>query len=215
MQADNFLETRTRHPLTLGVAVAVHAAALAALMLAKPAIFDPPPGAIDLIDPTLPKPPPEPVPPLKERLEPKSSIDRPIPRAPAPPEADDVDFTPGPASVFEDLGSGGGTIIEPIRIVPDPVFVDPRPDPRFARDLQPPYPPGLQRLEIEGAVTVRVLVGADGRVLRIEAVQADHDGFLKSTRDWAVRHWRFRPGTRDGVPVEAWRTMTVRFRIDR
>ena len=72
----------------------------------------------------------------------------------------------------------------------------------------------MQRLGIEGSVTVRVLVGSDGRPLRIEAVKVDQDSFLTATRDWAMKHWRFAPATRDGEPYEEWRTMTVRFTMN-
>lgn len=61
---------------------------------------------------------------------------------------------------------------------------------------------------------MKVLVGIDGRVKAVELVSADDPGFAEATRRQALRHWRFRPATRDGVPVESWRTMTVRFRMD-
>jgi protein TonB len=62
-----------------------------------------------------------------------------------------------------------------------------------------------------GKVTVRVLIGTDGRVKQVEPVTATSDAFFRATRDQALRRWRFRPGTRDGVPQEAWRTMSVTF----
>ena len=69
-------------------------------------------------------------------------------------------------------------------------------------------------MDIEGVVTVRVLVGVDGRPLRIEAVKVDHDAFFTATRDWAMRNWKFAPATRDGVAFQEWRTMTVRFEMN-
>jgi len=38
--------------------------------------------------------------------------------------------------------------------------------------------------------------------------------FFEATRTQALRHWRFQPATRDGIPVESWRTMTVKFKLE-
>jgi periplasmic protein TonB len=119
----------------------------------------------------------------------------------------DIDLSP--------LPSGGGTIIEkpPVRI--EPVFKGAVIHPRYRDVLQPEYPPGLIRQEIEGSVILRVLVGTDGRVKAVEPLRFDDAGFLEVTRDQALRKWRFLPATRDGAPVESWREMTVRFQIPR
>ena len=88
-------------------------------------------------------------------------------------------------------------------------------DPRFARDLHPPYPPGLERLEIERSVTVGVQIGIDERVTAVARVKADDPGFFAATRGWALKRWRFKPATRDGEAVVSWLTRTVQFRIVR
>ena len=92
-----------------------------------------------------------------------------------------------------------------------PVIVAPGIDPRYAGDFQPLYPAGEQRMGRSGEVTVRVLIGTDGRVKQVEPVSATSDAFLRATTDQAKRRWRFAPGTRDGVAQEAWRVMTVTF----
>ena len=88
-------------------------------------------------------------------------------------------------------------------------------DPAHRGDLQPAYPPSELRAEREGVVTVRVLVGVDGRVRQVEQVSATSDAFFRATETQALRRWRFRPATRGSVPVEAWRVMTIRFVIPR
>lgn len=215
MEARNFLETEPRSPVTLGVALAVHGVALAMLLLAKGELLPPRIDPFTLIRPTLPTDPPPPVPQPRTH-DAKNIVDHPLTKTPIDDVAKDDSLVIGPVTPFDgDIGNGGGIVIKDPDPVSTPVVVGPQTDMRFARDLQPPYPPGLQRLDIEGSVTVRILVGTDGRVLRVEAVSVDNDGFLKATREWALRHWRFRPGTRDGVPQEAWLTKTVVFRIDR
>jgi protein TonB len=94
-----------------------------------------------------------------------------------------------------------------------PVFVSATMDPAAAGRFQPEYPASLARAEIEGVVTVRVLIGADGRVKQVDLVSATDPAFFEATRKQALRYWRFRPATSDGTPAESWRTMTVRFRL--
>jgi protein TonB len=61
---------------------------------------------------------------------------------------------------------------------------------------------------------VRVLIGTDGRVKEVQQISAASTAFFEATRKQALTKWRFTPGTRDGAPVEAWRTMAVRFELD-
>lgn len=105
----------------------------------------------------------------------------------------------------------GGTLAMTIKI--EPVFKTAQVNPRFIKALQPAYPPGMIREEREGVVTVRVLIGTDGRVRAVEIIKADETVFLEATRKQALSKWRFLPATRDGTPVESWREMTVRFEL--
>lgn len=108
-------------------------------------------------------------------------------------------------------GTGTGPVDPPhvpVRIVASTL-------PGYRTAFQPPYPSGLIRAEIEGKATVRVLIAVDGRVKAVEAVRADHEDFLEATRVQALRKWRFKPATVDGVPVESWKEMTVSFVMPR
>ncbi len=80
--------------------------------------------------------------------------------------------------------------------------------------LQPPYPPDMIRGQQEGKVVVRVLVGADGRVKQVEKVSATNDSFYGATERQALTRWKFKPATKDGVPFEQWKTMSLRFVLD-
>ena len=62
-------------------------------------------------------------------------------------------------------------------------------------------------------VTVRVTINAEGRVTDIARVSATDESFWLATQRHALRKWRFRPATRDGVPVETTKTMIVRFTL--
>ncbi len=114
-------------------------------------------------------------------------------------------------------GTGGDDFAEIVRELPKPpvpIFKAAFRDPRFARDFQPEYPVGKLRLEIEGSATVRVLVGTDGRVRQVQVIRASDPDFAKATEKQALKAWRFKPATRDGMPVEDWQTLTVRFDIN-
>lgn len=58
-----------------------------------------------------------------------------------------------------------------------------------------------------------MLIGTDGRVKQVERVSAASEAFWQATERQALSRWRFRPALRDGVAVESWRTMTVRFEM--
>jgi periplasmic protein TonB len=111
-------------------------------------------------------------------------------------------------------GTGTGTtIIDPPPMTHDIIRTGAKPDPRFAAYLQPGYPRGALHDGAEGRATVRVLVGADGRVKEVVLIRADRPDFFDATRDQALRKWRFTPATEDGTPIESWREMTVRFEM--
>ncbi len=105
------------------------------------------------------------------------------------------------------------TVIKPID-PPVPIFQAAVRDPRFARSFQPDFPTGLLQREIEGSVKVKVLVGTDGRVRQVMILSATAPEFAKATERKALSAWRFTPATRDGVPVEDWQVLTVRFDIN-
>ncbi|CAH0349107.1 MULTISPECIES: energy transducer TonB [unclassified Sphingobium] len=144
---------------------------------------------------------------------------------PQPAQADNRPFVPDPTFDFKPAIDNPGTPIkfDSVDIKPfDPGIIDsPRnpvltavsPDPRYMRDFQPDYPPAMQRAQEEGKVTVRVTIGADGRVTDIEKIFATTDAFWEATRAQAMRKWRFRAATRDGVSVASEKVMTVHFQL--
>jgi periplasmic protein TonB len=220
MNGGGFLEQKPRSPTGLVIVVAMHAAVITALALSK---MDVP--IIDRAGPlevrNIPIPPePKPVPP-ELRPQPK-----------AEPQAQSVVFQP--KQIVETPArepAGVRTATEPSKLnwpalPPGPVDIGPQPadPPQPARDpvrtdatmlasveLLPPYPAAEERAEREGGVTVRLLVGADGRVKKVERVSAASEAFWRATERHALRAWRFKPATVDGKPVESWKTISVRF----
>jgi protein TonB len=216
--ANRFAGERRFHPAGLFAAMGINAGVVAALMIAVPHVtrtLDDPPLITENIPVTPPPPPDEPVPQPRTSAARPDRIETVPPIIPRPVDNGPIVFdplppVPGPTATVEGAGTGTGTAIDP-PAPPAPVIVAPGLDPRYAGDLQPDYPAAERRMGNPGKVTVRVLIGADGRVKEVEPVSATSDAFFRATRDQALRRWRFRPGTRDGVPQAAWRTMSVTF----
>ena len=218
MTADGFLSQRQRHPVAMTAAIAINLGAVAALMLAKSGVVVIPHGAIPLI-PIRELPPPEPTTtPEPETKQPEQPF---VPRQQVPSRpSDDTPTVTGTPVLPPIGGTGGGESVMQPRVEPTPtplavpVIVDAVPEPRAARDFQPPYPPQLLRTGVEGKAVVRVLIGTDGRVKQVAIIAADDPLFGDATERQALRKWRFKPATRDGVAIESWKQMTVRFEIN-
>lgn len=212
------------NPVSLTAAIGINAALVAALLLSAPdlpIVDDTPLGSFFVPEPVAPPPPPpepQPQPERKTELTREIKIETPVPplKLPLPP-TNPVDGTtepqppipadPGPATT----GGGGGTVtVDP----PKPAPVMTGAEPVRGVVFQPEYPASERRIGTEGAVTVRVLIGTDGRVKAVELVRTASDAFFEATRRYALSRWRFKPATRDGMPYESWRTMTVRFVLE-
>ena len=219
MYADRYGKSGIK-PGALGIAIGLNGAILAALIFSAPDIvksIDKTFTATTIPLPVDPPPLPDPKPKIEPKVRAEQRVIDPPPRE-RPTVTDSVApsnsgnfFEPGPPGVDGGIPGGTGTV-EPPYVPPHvPVLVGARPDPRFAKAFQPAYPPGERRAEREGRVTVRVLIGADGRVKQVELVSATTDAFFAVTKQQALEKWRFKPATRDGIPEEAWRTMSVTF----
>ena len=204
-----------RHPRALVIIIAVHAAALAAVMTAKmdlPAAFSPTVTKIDLLP--EPKVPPENPPPEPKAAPPRSSIDQVPPLMDLPhPSLPPIDSVPLP---FPDTGPVVGPGTEP-RTDPPPRPAPVRAGPRFATPEQlvkPPYPQQKLRMEEEAALRLRLTIDERGRVTAVEAVGRADAVFLDSARRHIIARWRYDPATEDGRPVPSSTVVTLTFRLD-
>jgi protein TonB len=218
MYADrHHLQTTRFSPTGLTAAIAVNALFVAALIFSVPTIvpsFTPDEPLTVYTVPTDPPPPPPERPEPRPRSKPVDEmIAAPIPRVPvADFKGVDVDTIPDAPIGGESIGTDPGpVIVDAVEPAPPPALIDPALDQRYARDFQPVYPAAERRAGREGRVTVRVLVGVDGRVKQARRVDATSDAFWEVTLNRALAKWRFKPGTRGGVPVEAWRTLSLTF----
>ncbi|MEO9599243.1 TonB family protein [Parasphingorhabdus sp.] len=209
-------ENKTPRAKGVAMAAVVHAVIIAGV-IAMPGIeipdtFNGPFVAIHIPSPQ----PPEPVTKEQKRdVEIKQKNPRKKPSQPI------IDLPPVATNDYSDLifatgseGAGDEIPFEAIEIAPDPVMVGASLNKRYAQQFQPAYPSGQLRMEREGEVSVRVLVGTDGRVKQIELIDSPHLDFWHATRKQALRKWRFLPATKDGRPFESWMMLKVRFEIN-
>jgi protein TonB len=211
MTQGGFFERRRVHPAQLTVVIAVHAAAITALALAKADFVVPKIVRTDVFFvPNPVDPPPQRDTPAPQKVEqvPLPALDPvvPIDRI-DPPVIDNVFIEPIVVQRFDPPADPPKPAVAPVRI-------EAQVDPRFADRLQPPYPLSEQRAGNEGIVKVRVRIGSDGKVLSVERLAAASDAFFEATQRHALRQWRFRPATLDGSAVESVKVMTVRFRLE-
>ncbi len=205
-------------PKSLGVTIAINGGLVLGLMLLGSTIAKEVPNIIELIRPTetLPivEPNQEPI-KAKKALPTKAAIVPPT-KSKSAIKGDNLgEAALGPLGIpTPPLGPEIESLPPTMPLLPPvPVLISAKRDAHFAADFQPAYPPGMIREEVEGSVTVRVLIGTDGRVKAVETVASDHQAFFEATRTQAFKRWRFKPATKDGVAVESWQQLTVRFLI--
>lgn len=214
-----YLNRRQRHPGFLIAAIAINLSAVGAMLASGTLVVIDGDNAIPTIKiaPPIVIQPPKPtkIEPQKREQRTERQVDVPVPPLPLPRFDETVTWREAPLPPLPplppigDYGSGGsGQTAKPVEVAA--AF-----DPRFAAQVQPPYPAWLERAEIEGKVSVRLQVGTDGRVTAVELLSTSHPDFFPVTREQALRKWRFKPATRDGVPVVSWVTKTVRFEVRR
>lgn len=210
MQQAAFLESRPKHPIGMGIVIAAHATVLAAIILSPPEFIRDrmPIMTVYPVEDTPPPPIEKPLPRPEQKAEKPERVTRPEVIVPTHTSGDGIELAQN-----DRVRPPVGDPLPPETVpTSDPVIVAAIPN-MDAADMQPPYPPTLARAEVEGKAEIRILIGTDGRVKQVEEVSATDPGFFEATRRQALRHWRFKPATQDGVPIESWRTMTVRFQL--
>lgn len=79
---------------------------------------------------------------------------------------------------------------------------------------KPEYPSASRRLEEEGTVSLRFLVGVDGRVIQSEIEKSSGFPRLDQAARAGLSKCRFQPATVDGQAEQAWASMKYTWRLD-
>jgi TonB family protein len=86
--------------------------------------------------------------------------------------------------------------------------------PEPVRKVDPLYPASLRNDRVEGVVILHAIIRSDGSVGDVRVLEGFNDQLDANARS-ALEQWRFRPGTRNGVPVDVEAVIRVPFRVPR
>ena len=75
----------------------------------------------------------------------------------------------------------------------------------------PKYPPQLIKDHVEGQVVLYAIIGRDGSVGSIQLVHGVDPELDRDAME-AFARWKFRPGARDGIPVDLEAVVYIPFR---
>ena len=78
------------------------------------------------------------------------------------------------------------------------------------RKVSPVYPEAARNAGIQGTVVLKILIGTDSRVKKVEPVSGD-PALVQSAIE-AVEQWTYQPLTVKGAPVEVDTQVDVQFR---
>jgi periplasmic protein TonB len=106
----------------------------------------------------------------------------------------------------------------PVTVPPQPPRTNTVPD-RAAASIaathsSPPYPPMARRLGVEGKVTLRLTILADGRVGKADVVSSSGRRDLdEAAQSWIVSRWTYQPAIKDGAPAASQALAAVEFSL--
>ncbi len=87
---------------------------------------------------------------------------------------------------------------------------------RYGINPKPPYPLAARHAGEQGTVTLHVLVRSDGTVGAVQVVESSGYTVLDDSAVQTVRdRWRFAPARLNGVAIESWVKVPIRFTLDR
>jgi periplasmic protein TonB len=115
--------------------------------------------------------------------------------APAQPRPADLPAPTAPIVTAPTLLSDPAAEAGPVRVTVDRSMLTPQ----------------ARLATLEGVVVLAVLVRSDGSAGDVRVRTTSGDQALDAAAVRAAETWRFRPATRDGVPVEAWAIIPVRY----
>jgi TonB family protein len=86
--------------------------------------------------------------------------------------------------------------------------------PEAIAKVDPAYPQDLMHDRVEGTVVLYAVIRADGSVGEVKVLEGFDDRLNENARK-ALEQWRFRPGTKDGLPVDIEAVVRVPFKVPR
>ena len=107
--------------------------------------------------------------------------------------------------------SGGSWIMRFAELNPTPGTVEGVSAPVAVSKVDPAYPAALIRDKVEGTVVLRAVIHSDGSVGDVRILQGLNET-LDENAETALQKWHFRPGTKNGAPVDLEAVIKIPFR---
>ena len=181
----------------------------------------PAPPAPAATPPKAPPPPPpapaaaQPTPAPTPAVVQTPAMDLPVTAAPVP--------TLGPTAAPASAPSAPPATAPSVASAPSPVAAAPARPTAPARTAagvnihqceKPEYPSASRRLEEEGTVSLRFLVGVDGKVIQSEVEKSSGFKRLDEAARTDLSKCQFRPALVDGKPEQAWASIKYTWRLE-
>ncbi|WP_433851922.1 energy transducer TonB [Stenotrophomonas nitritireducens] len=156
-------------------------------------------------------PPPVPVPVVRQTPPPsRHALPVPVDNAPMPVFATEA-VIPLPAAPTSPTPTDTGPVADSIA-PPAPLAGVQL---RYLHAPAPAYPRDALRVGAQGTVTLRVLVGVDGRPLEVSVERSSGNRSLdNAARSQVLRQWTFQPATDNGRAVQAYGLVPVDFKLN-
>lgn len=94
----------------------------------------------------------------------------------------------------------------------DEAQVDSKPIALFR--VKPVYPQNAMNKNINGRVTIKLLVDRDGTVKTVEVLEAEPEGMFEEATVNAVSQWRFQPAKVQGTAVACWVKTSINYELE-
>jgi protein TonB len=172
--------------------------------------------------PPVPPAPPQPEPPQPSPPAPPPDAEPAAAPAPPPPPPSSPPPPPSPppapppqppAMPSPELNLGGTDSPSNATVVESESVIAAGPDARY-HNIDPVYPKEAARRGEQGTVGLLVHIAPDGLARSIDIIASSGFKALDDSARDAVLTWHFRPGLRDGRPVDSEMMFQVRFRAD-
>ncbi|MBZ5504701.1 MAG: TonB family protein [Acidobacteriia bacterium] len=86
--------------------------------------------------------------------------------------------------------------------------------PEAIKKVDPAYPQELMHDRVEGVVVLYAVIHSDGSVGEVRVLEGFDERLNENARK-ALAQWRFRPGTKEGMPVDVEAVVRVPFKVPR
>jgi len=186
------------------------AAPPAAPVLTPPPARSPPPRVATRTETTAVAPAPAPASPLQVPVNPEPASNAPVAVTAPTVSVVPIQAQVAPRSVvIAVLDSAPAERPAPAR---QPVEL-PSSGAEYLRNPKPTYPPMSKRLNGQGTVMVRVLIGADGNAQKAEIQESSGFERLDQAALSTVLIWRYVPGKRGRKPEAMWFAVPIAWRL--